>query len=457
MAFSLVASTHKQSVDGTTSVTTTGIDTTGAKLLVVTVMANGGGTYAVSDSKGNGYIGRVKRSVGAQQCREFFCTAPVVGASHTVTVTNSNAFPYVTFSSWTATGLIVPEFENAGTTGNATTVNSGSLTPVASNRLILAGFGEDAAITGLSVSGGSLAIVHQQAGSGSNRGGALAYEVQTTASSRTATWTWTNGAAAIALISSYVEGQTMRLVQGTGAQFTSGQLSRSLAFAVNVTAGNVLVVGAGKFNNNANEITTVADSQINAYTLRIIEDFGANPGKAHAGLWTAVAGSSGACTVTVTMTDTDFVSIGLAEIQISTPSYAPTSSASGTQTNPISLPSLTTATPSLLFCFYDQSTGVAEFVAAGATGWVMVAQNGSASNEPFAFACRAPIVAGVNTVTIDTLGGSQTVAVALAIQGAAAPAGGTSTFSVGGLGIGFAGTAARPYRVGVGPTYRKGS
>lgn len=82
-------------------------------------------------------------------------------------------------------------------------------------------------------------------------------------------------------------------VQGV---FTDNPASPStVAFTNNVVAGNLLVAAFGRATNST---PTVTDSQGNTYTLRRSHYDAGNDYRLD--IWTAIAGSSGACSITIT-------------------------------------------------------------------------------------------------------------------------------------------------------------
>jgi hypothetical protein len=104
-------------------------------------------------------------------------------------------------------------------------------------------------------------------------------------------------------------------IQYTGARSGGTTNTLALAFTSDVTAGNVLIVAAGCWFTH-NLVDPPTDSQGNVYTARTF-DF-------KIGFWSAVALSTGPCTVTVTLQLglTEWVAMGLAELPAGTYSYS---------------------------------------------------------------------------------------------------------------------------------------
>ena len=87
---------------GATPRSTSGVDTTGAKLLVIVANVYGTNpTITASDSKGNTWQSLTRRdstgsSADKMYCRLFYCINPVVGSGHTFTVSGGSfAEPFV--------------------------------------------------------------------------------------------------------------------------------------------------------------------------------------------------------------------------------------------------------------------------------------------------------------------------------------------------------------------------
>jgi hypothetical protein len=109
MAWTLTAQVSAGSTDSK-NVTTAGIDTTGARLLVAIVSSYGPQSvldYTVSDNKGNVW-GAVQAFETGNTCIEFWAVGngPTVGAGHTFTITSPVAatFPSVAVAAFASNG-----------------------------------------------------------------------------------------------------------------------------------------------------------------------------------------------------------------------------------------------------------------------------------------------------------------------------------------------------------------
>lgn len=189
-----------------TGLTTSGINTTGASLLVALVADFGRNatTDAVTDSNGNTWQAYSNYAISNTDVAIWYSynkagAALVVGASHTATLASGAGFPYFGFAAFsgTATGASSPSDTQNGNGVSATSITLNSVTPSASGELFF---------TGISLVAGSVSSIDSSFTSispiarASNMGGGMAYKVGT-ASAETPTWIITSGnnlAAAIA-------------------------------------------------------------------------------------------------------------------------------------------------------------------------------------------------------------------------------------------------------------------
>jgi hypothetical protein len=112
------------------------IDTTGANLLVawVTGWINWG---VWSDSKGNVWTNLPQRNNGNYGGRWVYCTAPVVGPSHTFAFTNAS---YEAWHVYAFSGVNTFQGEVVANADNTSTVGSGPITPTINESLILTAY-----------------------------------------------------------------------------------------------------------------------------------------------------------------------------------------------------------------------------------------------------------------------------------------------------------------------------
>jgi hypothetical protein len=204
MAYALVSNTS--AAPGENGGATGAIDTTGANLIVVGVVAFDGapGTANLSDSKSNAYTELTAREFSSSDLRLFYKENATVGSGHTFTFSRASSFPTIliaAFSGGKASSAF--DVQNGASNGSAvTSFQPGSVTPSEDNELLIAllGFGDVAARSIDS----SFAITNQHGfGTGNNIGGALAYKIQTSAGAENPTWSWVGNDVAGAAIATF--------------------------------------------------------------------------------------------------------------------------------------------------------------------------------------------------------------------------------------------------------------
>jgi hypothetical protein len=200
VAFSLVAHTL---ANGDPSVTTSGIDTSGADLLVVGIAINEQNeSITFSDSKSNTWALKsfgngVAGTGNSPSVLLYRAYNAVVGSGHTITVTYPHSGTFVSAALLAFSGSLVSsdpyDTQNANqNTAGAATVATGSVTPAENNELLvsIAAF-ENLAGSGYSTDGG-FTISDT---SSSARECAIGYLIQTTASAVNLTWASNAGSA----------------------------------------------------------------------------------------------------------------------------------------------------------------------------------------------------------------------------------------------------------------------
>lgn len=166
---------------------TSGIDTTGADLIVVSlVFYEVSGSENISDSYSNTWtqIGtRISQGSG-QAMAWWYCQAPIVGAGHTFSTTS--ALTVLNVEAWSGS-VASPLDQISSATGASTTIQPGSVTPGSANELVLTPVGASATSGSVTVDSGFTipdAVVY-----GGFWGGAMAYLIQTSAVAENPTWT----------------------------------------------------------------------------------------------------------------------------------------------------------------------------------------------------------------------------------------------------------------------------
>lgn len=189
--FSLLTHTIAGSVGGG-AVSTSGIDTTGATLIVIAVsdyQANG--PSPPSDSNGNTWAALGYHPAGSVAAVELFaCASPSVGAGHTFTAGGASHFPTVAVAAFSG-GSGVLDINDGAVVASGTTIQPGNATPAHDNELLITAVSGWTASEVYSVDSG-FTITDQLAYIPSNRISlAMAYLIQTTATAENPTWTST--------------------------------------------------------------------------------------------------------------------------------------------------------------------------------------------------------------------------------------------------------------------------
>lgn len=186
----LVSSAQKVS-SNSTNVVTTGIDTTGATLLVVSASSLDAPT--ITDSKGNTWtkLTTYKNATSGAWQTIAYVINPTVGTSHTFT--NTASFPGISVVAFSGATTSSPfDQQNGASCDNTTTCASGSITPGENNEVIVAGIGGCTGSGGdnsCTADSGMTNVGYLQTVGGSGYGTGIAYKVQATAASINVSWT----------------------------------------------------------------------------------------------------------------------------------------------------------------------------------------------------------------------------------------------------------------------------
>lgn len=202
MAFTFLTSV---SASGLSTVTTAGIDTTGADFLVIgtPIQDPWGGTP--TDNKSNTWT-EVSNSYTRTnvRVRTFFSIPTSVGTGHTFTIapdsTPDDPVGCIFVAAFSGAKQSTPEDQINGSNNFSGTIQPGSITPGENNELIISVVGINASGTPISIdSGFTKTSTEINFSAGSNYGGCMAYLIQTAAAAVNPTWTrtGTNGNAAM--------------------------------------------------------------------------------------------------------------------------------------------------------------------------------------------------------------------------------------------------------------------
>lgn len=183
-AIAHVATVSAGSTGGNT-VTTSGVDTTGANLIVLVSSWFSTAAPTVSDSKSNTYTGLTARVNGTNKVQIYYCASPTVGSGHTFTLTGTSSFP--TVSATAVSGAHASPYDQETGSGTAT---PGTLTPSEDGCLVVTG-----AVTASStpaLSSGGFSTTATAFAASNHMGGGISYLIQTTAAAANPTWTSTS-------------------------------------------------------------------------------------------------------------------------------------------------------------------------------------------------------------------------------------------------------------------------
>lgn len=170
-------------------------------------------------------------------------------------------------------------------------------------------------------------------------------------------------------------------LQGDGTQSSGQTASLPKAFASNVVAGSLIWVGIVK-NSQQPVAGEVTDGQSNTYTQDTV-----SAGGFYSAIYTAVAGSSGALTVTYTSELSDFVSIAIAEFSPGSDTWSTTAanrrdgtpvSASGNDAAPAS-GNITTTTANVTVGVMTQNEGSTSITPGGS--YTQIYENENVTNS----------------------------------------------------------------------------
>lgn len=185
--YSLVAHIAAGSPNGNTF-TTTGINTTGADIIVIGISDNVGGS-TLSDSSGNTWTPLSPSTGTSGVSTLYYCQSPTTSPSHTFTLTATSNFMSIYVTAFSGSLAAPLDQSNRANSGFTTTIQPGSVTPSQNNELIVTHVCKGIDTSSFSINSG-FSIIDSVTGVGSTHyGGAIAYLVQSTAAAVNPTWT----------------------------------------------------------------------------------------------------------------------------------------------------------------------------------------------------------------------------------------------------------------------------
>ncbi len=235
MAFALVASIQQARAND--DPTTSAIDTTGASLLVAAICHHSAGAGSMVDSKGNTWVELTAQVVTTSRARMFYVLNPTVGSGHTATF-DGNPFGTLSFAAFSGANTTdVFDIENGATDDSASSLQPGSVTPNQNDSLIVTALAFNDTVAAPAINGGFSTPVTTEHNAGTaDRGGSIAYLIQTTATAANPTWTTSVAVDAAAVIAVFIPaagGGGVTASPGAGALVLTGQ-TLSLGFTINM-------------------------------------------------------------------------------------------------------------------------------------------------------------------------------------------------------------------------------
>lgn len=259
MSIALVAHT---SASGSSTFTSSGINTSGATLLVANITYfNSNATGQLTDSLGNTWTALPRQFNSDTAGQLFYCSNPTVGSGHTFTVTNG-AFSSLQVAAFSGVIQLAPLDVSAGSASSASSVQAGSVTPTNANSLVIAAiaFRNTVSLTGI----GSGFTITDTVNPGSVIAGSLAYLIQTSATAENPTWTLSGSANYGAANAVFIAGSAT--VPSVPALVASADVQGNLNIttsAIDTTGANLIVINQTAFLAG---IGVISDSKGNTWT-----------------------------------------------------------------------------------------------------------------------------------------------------------------------------------------------
>ena len=224
---------------GINGVTTSGVNTSGASLIIAQVGAYDGMLPTLTDSNGNTWAllngGDTNGNNGYG--RTYYCLNPKVGSGHTFTLTGRGSYSAIAVAAFSGISILdTPAF--ASTPYASTTLQSGSITPSQGGELIVAGLTSGFAYTSLKIDSGFTISDDVTYGIGNNYSATLAYIIQSVPNAISPKWTWNTpmyGAASVASFKAAVSSTTVLAVSGP-ASLPAGTVGMAYPSTVSVRA-----------------------------------------------------------------------------------------------------------------------------------------------------------------------------------------------------------------------------
>jgi hypothetical protein len=253
---------------GSGSLTTTGLDSSGSTIILVSVASSGGTTTTITDSKSNTWTALATQTgASSTQLQMWYCINPTVGASHTFSYAgNSGCFPAMEVVGWSGVFTITPfdqfKVDPGGT--NSSTHTAGQLSPGIDNSLLVSVMAFNN--TNFTSIDSSFSTYDPHTHDASTVGIVFGYQIQTTATNRTPTFT-VSGSNQQYAITSFV---LLPIITGVPALLVhaikqSTDANVATTAAIDTTGAKAIFVLAA-IDSSSSEVIT--DSASNTWTAR---------------------------------------------------------------------------------------------------------------------------------------------------------------------------------------------
>ncbi len=202
MAIALV--THATAVSpGASSATTSGVDTSGANLLVVVGTGTTSTEGTISDSKSNTWNALSASDGNDVRCRIWYAVNPTVGSAHTFTKGASGTFSSIMVLAFSGADTSSPFDQQNGNSGTSlSSLAAGSVTPSTDGQVVVTGLGFNA-VSSITVPSGYTITDTNNYSAANNYGGSAAYKIQTTATATNPSWSMSNTCDAAARVATF--------------------------------------------------------------------------------------------------------------------------------------------------------------------------------------------------------------------------------------------------------------
>jgi hypothetical protein len=182
--------------------TSSSIDTSGANLIVVGVAEVSAAVTTLTDSKSNTWNQLTTQVNNNKRATLFYATNPTVGSGHTFTVTGTDTFPSISVLAFSGADTSSPFDVENGTANLFSNSNTmGNVTPSTDNEVLVAFMNYDTTETP-TIS--TLTTINSQPkGDFGFLGSVGAYQIQTTATARNETWSWTTSSTNAGVIAAF--------------------------------------------------------------------------------------------------------------------------------------------------------------------------------------------------------------------------------------------------------------